>query len=165
MVGVGFESDSDGPACVEKVTLSPGQKRELAGVTGLVMASTVFFLTPLVLSAPEPSLEMAPLERTAVPLMVSAAAHAPVSAPAPAAVSSAGRSRTARAQGDARVRRAAPLAPPRGFVSSVALNTPVNAAGKAASSTRKKVTSNGLVRALVGSGRYRVQPFPSPLSE
>lgn len=159
MVGVGFES-ADAPAPVEKITLSAGQVRELAGYTGLVMASTVFFLTPLVLSAPQPSLEMAPLERLAVPLSVS------VVTPAAMSPSSRFRSRAAapRAQGGSRARRGAPLAPSRTFVATGPINAPAKGAAKAVAPDQRKNGPNGLLRALVGSGRYRVQPFPLPTS-
>ena len=163
MVGVGFESEEVSTP-VERVRLSGGQKRELAGLTGLMMASTVFFLTPLVLSTPEPSLEMAPLERTAVTLAVPVAAHASVPAPAPAAVLSGDHSQmpAARAPRGSSGRIAAPLVTSRAFVSTHARNTPGTAAGKGQISARRKGISTGLMRALVGSGRYRVQPFPSP---
>lgn len=164
MVGVGFEAEGVEAPVIEKVTLSTGQKRELAGLTGLVMASTVFFLTPLVVSAPEPSLELAALERTAVPLAVPVAAHAPVPTPAPEAIASPGRNRTAapRAPGGSRARAAVPLAPSRALV-IIAVAPPPPALMKNADPARRK-GPNGLVRALVGSGRYRVQPFPTPTS-
>lgn len=163
MVGVGFESE-DAPAPVEKITLSAGQIRELAGYTGLVMASTVFFLTPLVLLAPQPSLEMAPLERLTVPLSVSVVTLG--REPAAMAPSSRLRSRAAapRAQGGSRVRPAAPLAPSRTFVASGPMSAPAKGAAKEVGPDQRKSGPNGLLRALVGSGRYRVQPFPLPAS-
>lgn len=137
--------------------------RELAGYTGLVMASTVFFLTPLVLSAPQPALEMAPLERLAVPLAVSVVT--PVREPAAMSPSSRFRSPAAppRAQGGSRVRRAAPLAPSRTSVATVVMNAPAKGAKDVAPGQRRN-SPNGLLRVLVGSGRHRVQPFPLPAS-
>lgn len=166
MVGVGFEADVAETAH-EKVTLSTGHKRELAGITGLVMASTVFFLTPLVLSAPEPALEMAPLERITVP-MIALPIVAPEPAAAPVQTLALDRSRGAvpRVQRVSRVRSGAPLAPSRAFATAGAVvMTPMNGGGKQTPAARRKGRSSVLMRVLVGSGRYRVQPFPSPTSD
>ena len=174
MVGVGFEADVSDTAH-EKVTLSTGQKRELAGITGLVMASTVFFLTPLVLSAPEPALEMAPLERIAVPIALPVVAQEPASAHVQTLAldrkaglgsgDSGARGAAPRASRVSGVRSAGPLAPARTFATSRAVMTRMTVGGKLTPAARRKGGSNMLMRVLVGSGRYRVQPFPSPTSD
>jgi hypothetical protein len=154
LVGVPFNTESTG-ARRERLALSRGQKRELAGFTGLLMASTVFFLTPLLVSAPAPPPEAsqlvqtlgATLQRTPVSLVASPAVVA-------AAVAAAPRARST----------AAPLVPVRPLAAVVAVTGPLNARARENAGARRKGMSGGLVRALVGSGRYRVQPFPLPAS-
>jgi hypothetical protein len=159
LVGVPFNTESTG-ARRERLALSRGQKRELAGFTGLLMASTVFFLTPLLVSAPAPPPEAsqlvqtlgATLQRTPVSLVASPAVVAAAVAAAP------------RARSTSAARGAAPLVPVRPLAAVVAVTEPLNARARENAGARRKGMSGGLVRALVGSGRYRVQPFPLPAS-
>lgn len=158
LVGVPFASVS-APAARERVALSSGQKRELASFTGLVMASTVFFLTPLLVAPaapvpPDPQLVHTPLA-TPPALRVE---FTPVGA---ASATPARRARAVPA-----VLRGAPLPPERAVAAAVrvrAFTVPKNVE-KANGRARRKGISGGLIRALVGSGRYRVQPFPTPAS-
>ena len=127
--------------------LTVGQKRELASFTGLVMATTVFFLTPL-LRSPEPQ---APAPR--VPTHAEVAVTLPVVAtPQPA---------VPEARPVVHSRR-----PARAAVSPVATapSPSASAPAKEIAREKRKGISGTLMRVLVGNGRHRVQPFPTPAS-
>ena len=161
LVGVPFSTD-DTPVMPDRPALSPGQKRELASFTGLVMASTVFFLTPLLLPSSEDALQGAgaPLAQASV------ATPAPMDAPAPVLTAIRSAARPAeRTRSRPVALRGAPLAPVRTIGPGTAkVSHTVIVAAKESSRERRKGVASGLLRALVGSGRHWVQPFPTPSS-
>lgn len=194
LVGVPFETQHDKPH--ERLRLSPRHKRELANLTGVMMASTVFFLTPLLVSAPEhvapePGASTVEVDsvgargdvpqgastdsgqvlstgsaQTSQTTVVPATATSAVeSSPAPrgTAATSAHGVRPAIARKSGReglnLRRSAPSLRPA--VVRAVNTTPASAQMKDRD-RRRKGFSGGLLRVLVGSGRHRVQPFPTP---
>ena len=124
LIGVPFEAQENHEPR-ETPVLSRRQKRELACVTGLVMASIAFFLTPLFSSATARS-EMTQAS-SASESVVAYATHV-----------------------DAEVRPTSTI--------KRASNNPRPRAG-----ARRKNPA-GLLRAFIGNGRYRVQPFPTPVT-
>jgi hypothetical protein len=190
LVGVPFDTNQG--THHERLRLSARHKWELANLTGVVMASTVFFLTPLMVSAPpHDTLEPGPstVEGTgpssvedARPSGASGANESsvaegqenpatlqtgvgrgtirmPVGTSSPALQSTRSVvSRRPSAQALAVQRSAQPLRP--AIVRAV--NAPSSSAQSKERDRRRKGISNGLLRVLVGSGRHRVQPFPTP---
>ena len=179
LVGVPF--DTNHGVRHERLRLSPRHKWELANLTGIVMASTVFFLTPLLVTVPAPesvdasatnavevdvpdSVPMQPAVRSvsapvaAVPSTQSAPVregHVATPAVQPSGLTISGRSAT---HAQALRRTTTSLRP--------TIVRAVNAAPTAAQfrerDRRRKGFSSGLKRVLVGDGRHRVQPFPTP---
>jgi hypothetical protein len=148
LIGVPFDANESAEKH-ERPALSKGQKRELARFTGLVMASTVFFLTPLLLSAPGGDSQTSPSLGT-----IAATQPAPELIPPPI-----------RTRSAALAKRAASAPRARAAVATVAINQAPKAPVKEETLRKdRKGISAGILRALVGSGRYRVQPFPTPTS-
>lgn len=165
LVGVPFGTDGK-TTPHERPVLSRRQKRELASLTGVVMASTVFFLTPLLVSAPAaPELESQLAQDLATPgetPFVSITNAGTASLPVPALVRTV--SATSLSPAPVAFRRNV-SAVRRPVAATVALNAvPTSVPSKESARGRRKSISSGLLRVLVGSGRHRVQPFPTPAS-
>ena len=179
LVGVPFDTNHGTPH--ERLRLSSRHKWELANLTGIVMASTVFFLTPLLVTAPasesveasadavevavpESAPEVQPAVRnpnaavTAVPSTQSAPVpdgHVTTPAVQASRLSASSRSAT---EAQALRRTTTSLRP----ATLRAVNAPPSAGKFEERDRRRKGFSGGLKRVLVGSGRHRVQPFPTP---
>jgi hypothetical protein len=188
LVGVPFKAEDD--TRHTHVRLSPRHRWELANLTGVMMASTVFFLTPLLVSAPAPdglgvapsamegdgpapndadraelahprALTTADAESMAARSTDASLPLRPAAAPASARTP---RSVSRRSSHDAlTLRRSAPSV--RSARLTVAVNTTPAATKTKQRDRRRKGLSGGLLRVLVGSGRHRVQPFPTPAAE
>ena len=126
LVGVPFDTVESGTR--RAPVLSARHKRELASVTGLVMASIAFFLTPLLLSSPTDRPQL--VAQSAAVAESTAVAESSVDSQSPATST---------------VKR-------------------VTAAGRGRHASASRKAHGRLFRAFVGDGRYRVKPFPTPVS-
>jgi hypothetical protein len=143
--------------------LEPYQKRELAGFTLAAVTSCAFLLTPLMVAAPEDR----ELPATALAIQfVTTHGDAPSSLTAFARASARGRARRVPSRATRRATAAIPSAQP--IVAAAAL-TPVIVRAADVPVVRPQSDAprsrNAVSRVLLGDGRYRVQPFPTPAAE
>jgi hypothetical protein len=149
---------AEGAPAIQRVTLrelTAHQKRELGSIMVAGLASAAFFLIPIAQAA-DPS----PLASEPVPLQVATVAESPRSfaLPAPA------RSVRPRVRQTFRAPQTGPMMTlaSTSTIESSLLNERVTAAAEPQASSKGP---GRLTKLLLGSGRYRVQPFPTPTSE
>lgn len=138
---------AEGAPAVQSVTLrelTGHQKREVLAITASGFASAVFFLIPFLPADPPP------LPSTPTTVQVVTVTQSPRTFELPRlVVSAAARPRTSRLLTASRTEP----------MMMIANSTTVSVGDAPANSSK---SPRGLTRLLFGSGRYRVQPFPTP---
>lgn len=136
---------AEGPCAIQHVTLrelTPHQKREIGAILAAGVGSAAFFLVPF-LPADPPPLPSAPMA-----VQVGVVAESPRSLTVPPL-------RTSARPSPTRLLTARAAHPVMMLASSSSIEVPEPQAATPKSPGR-------ITRLLVGSGRYRVQPFPTP---
>jgi hypothetical protein len=156
-------ADGDAVPHVRLSELEPHQKRELAGFGLAAVTTCGFLLMPLLLATDE-----AAAPRLIAPeVTIARAAPAPGAAAAPAVVAPSTTATAAEVKKRGPSRRRAQRNPP---LRGEKLTSPVvilaDARQAAATPRSDRSGSRRLVaRVLLGDGRYRVRPFPTPSAE
>src|SRR5512139_4002634 len=139
----------EAPAPIKLGELSPQQRRDVVSLTAAGVASAAFFLIPLMGAGGQAQ----PLPASPKVTIAELAPATPATVPQLRTVIRASSTRR-----PAQLRRN--VASPSLLLARATLSAQTPALSEIKRETRKP--ARGLVRALFGSGRYRVQPFPVP---